>query len=72
MDDGDFEDDSIFEGLIPNGVFQGFLDQDADKAGVVARELLKYEVNVMYEMLDKYIKWKCDKPMASYIKDSII
>ena len=72
LDDEQLEDDEIFDDLIPNGAFEGFLDEHADKSGVIAKDLLKHEVNVMYDTLDEYIRIGCDQPMLSYIKENIV
>lgn len=65
FDDEEYQDDEIF-------AFDGFLDPEADTTGITAKELLKHEVNVMYETLDEYIRTGCSQPIFNDIKDMLI
>ena len=51
--------------------FQGFMDLETDKTGVMARDLLKHDVQEMYEVLDEYNKLGFGDPMTNKMRESI-
>lgn len=54
-----------------DATFEGFMDPETDKTGAMARELLKHDVQEMYDALDEYNKLGFGNPMANKIRNSI-
>ena len=47
------------------------MDLETDKTGVMARDLLKHDVQEMYEVLDEYNKLGFGDPMTNKMRESI-
>ena len=54
-----------------DAAFEGFMDPGTDKTGVVARELLKHDVQAMYDALDEFNKLGLGIPKADEIRKKI-
>lgn len=69
--DAAMEEESWDADADADAAFEGFMDVATDKTGVLARDLLKHDIQEMYEVLDEFNKLELGIPMANEIREVV-